>query len=130
MAIYEKAEWMLLDVLGMGTDYYKAGGGVFNLTQHIDYLKEVRKGDTVAVHYRLLGRSTSKKRLRFVFVMVNTSAGVVASTLQCLCTHISLATRRSSAFPDRILATIEEHLAQHKALPFAEPPSVLCMDPN
>lgn len=96
----------------MSSEYLKTHG-VFDLTHHVQYLREVRIGDTVQIYVRLIGRSASAKRLHFMLFMVNTRTQLVASMLEGLAMHTDLVERKSSSFTGNILAKIDEMIKQH-----------------
>eukprot|EP00727_Mastigamoeba_balamuthi_P009262 m51a1_g4959 putative 3-hydroxyacyl- dehydrogenase (165) ;mRNA; r:355876-356529 len=130
MAIYDDAEWGMLDRLGMDK-HYRQEHGVFDLAHHVRYDHEVLAGDEVSVHMRLLAKSASNKRVHYMLVMVNSRTGVVASTLEGLCMHTDLKTRRSSAFAPGPLQRIDDTIREHAALAWALPTSgCICADPK
>lgn len=93
--------------------------GCFALKQYVDYLNEVRFGEHVSIHTRLLGRSP--KRVHLVHFMVNSESGVLAATSEVLLTHIDMRIRRSSAFPPDISVKIDQLLAEHNSLAWIAP---------
>ena len=83
------------------------------------FLAEVRVGQTVTLHSRVVGRS--EKRIHFMHFMVDESGENVASTMEVLATHVDLDIRRSMPFPEDIAAAIDETLSRHDALSWAAP---------
>ena len=105
---------------GVGFAYFKANqAGVFALKHHLQYLAEVRVGETVAMHTRVLGRSA--KRLHFMQFMVNESQGKLACTIEVLNSHIDMSIRRTSPYPPHIAAQLDVLLAEHQQLTWDAP---------
>lgn len=120
LKIYDEAGYGLFPLLGLTPDYYQTPGvGTFDLEHHIQYLREVHIGDTVALRARALGRSD--KRLHYMLFMVNETGGTLASTLECINSHANLFERRTSPYPPEITTRIDAMLASHRALPWDAP---------
>ncbi|MCH2367670.1 MAG: acyl-CoA thioesterase, partial [Planctomycetes bacterium] len=67
VALFSRAVTGLFKEIGMTEEYFASGeNGSFALRQFINYLAEVRSGETIAVHTRLLERSA--KRIHLVHV--------------------------------------------------------------
>ncbi|MCB9452601.1 MAG: thioesterase family protein [Anaerolineaceae bacterium] len=120
MAIFDDAAWKFFATIGMDIDYYQqeqAGG--FALQHFIRYLAEVRLGETVVVHTRVLGRSS--KRVHFMLFMVNETTGVLAATLEALGSHADMRVRRTSPYPPLIAKQIDTILRAHSNLSWDAP---------
>ena len=105
---------------GLGEDYFRDGKlGVFTLKQYIQYFAEVRVGQTVAIHTRLIGRSD--KRFHFMHFMINESTDQLAATFEGLITHADLTLRRSAAMPDQISEKFDATLAKDANLGWEAP---------
>ncbi|MCB9456660.1 MAG: thioesterase family protein [Anaerolineaceae bacterium] len=120
MAIFDDAAWKFFDHFGMNIEYYQreqAGG--FALQHFIRYLAEVRLGETVAIHTRILGRSA--KRIHFMHFMVNETTGVLAATLEVLGSHADMRVRRTSPYPPYIAEKIDAILQEHTRLNWEAP---------
>ena len=95
---------------GLDEDYFRGGKfGVFTLKQFIQYFAEVRVGQTVAIHARLIGRSD--KRFHFMLFMLNKSTNQLASTFEALITHADLKIRRAAPMPSLIVQKFDATLA-------------------
>jgi acyl-CoA thioester hydrolase len=106
--------------LGMNRDYFVNNqAGTFVLKQYVNYLVEVRFGEQVSIHTRLLGRSP--KRVHLMHFMVKDGPDVLASTSELLLTHIDMRTRRSSPFFPEIAQSIDRLLVEHSALTWPAP---------
>jgi acyl-CoA thioester hydrolase len=122
MAIFDDATWSFFHTLGMTLDYYRQNeAGGFALQHDIRYLAEIRVGETVAVHMRVLGRSA--KRIHTMYFMVNETTGKLAATLESLGSHADLRRRRTSPYPPEIAARIDAMLTEHCALDWEAPVS-------
>ncbi|MGB0388683.1 MAG: thioesterase family protein [Ardenticatenaceae bacterium] len=120
MALSNYAIPNFFDSFGAGIAYLKSGeNGIFALKHHLQYLAEVRVGETVAMHTRVLGRSA--KRLHFMQLMINESTGKLACTIEVLNSHIDMTIRRTSPYPPHIAAQIDQLLAKHQQLDWDAP---------
>ena len=106
--------------IGMNRDYFVDNqAGSFALKQYVDYLIEVRFGEQIFIHTRLLGRSS--KRIHLMHFMIKDSGESLASTSEVLLTHIDMRIRRSSPFSAEIADNIDQLLAVHHALDWSAP---------
>jgi acyl-CoA thioester hydrolase len=80
----------------------------------VTYQGEVRLGDPVRVTSQLL--DVDAKRLHFMHRMYHAEKGYLAATLECVSLHVSLTTRRASAFPEDRLAFLNRVLTAHRVL--------------
>ena len=105
---------------GLDEDYFRGGNfGVFTLKQFIQYFAEVRVGQTVAVHTRLLGRS--EKRFHFIHFMINETTTQLAATFEALITHADLKIRRSAPMPAQVAQRFDVTLAKDETLDWEAP---------
>lgn len=120
MALFDEAAFELGVSFGMTHEYYVTkNSGFFALQQFIHYYAEVRAGDTVGVHTRILGRS--EKRIHFMHFMVNETEDVLAATCENLAAHVDRTIRHMSVFPDEIAAHIDKLLTEHEKLSWDAP---------
>lgn len=120
MAIFDEATWKFFPSFGMDVAYYqRANAGGFALKHFIRYLAEVRAGETVSVHSRMIDRS--EKRIHFMHFMVNQTREVLAATLEALGTHADMSIRRSAPFPPDLALKIDQKITQSNALDWAPP---------
>ena len=107
-------------VHGLGEDYFRNGNfGVFALKHFIQYFAEVRVGQRVAVHARLIARSD--KRFHFMLFMINETTTQLASTFEALITHADLKIRRSAPMPAEIVQKFDATLAEDETLDWEAP---------
>ncbi len=105
---------------GLDGDYFRDGNfGVFTLKQFIQYFAEVRVGQTVAVHTRLVGRSD--KRFHFMHFMINETTTQLAATFEALITHVDLKIRRAAPMPAQIAQRFDATLVRDKTLDWEAP---------
>ena len=105
---------------GLDEDYFKGGEfGVFALKHFIQYFAEVRVGQTVAIHARLIARSD--KRFHFMHFMINETTTQLAATFEALITHADLKIRRAASMPAQIAQKFDATLAQDETLDWAAP---------
>lgn len=105
---------------GLGEDYFRDGNfGVFTLKQYIQYFAEVRVGQTVAIHIRLIDRSD--KRFHFMQFMINETTTQLASTFEALITHADLKIRRAAPMPAHIAQLFDTTLAKDQPLDWEAP---------
>ena len=105
---------------GLSEDYFRDGKfGVFTLKQYIQYFAEVRVGQTVAIHTRLIGRSD--KRCHFMHFMINETNTQLAATFEALITHADLKIRRAAPMPDYVAQKFDATLAGDESLDWDAP---------
>ena len=112
MAISNDAIPNFFKSLGIERAYFHSEkSSIFALQHHVNYLAEVRMGETVAVHTRIVG--FSPKRMHFVQFLLNEDSHKLACTIEVLNSHIDLTIRRTSPYPphiaERILAVLNAH---------------------
>lgn len=119
--IFDRGVDHFFDYLGVGSVYARSGAGsCFSMEVHVNYLNEVALHDEVEVRLQLL--DFDSKRLHFFQEMYHKKEGYLAATSEQLSLHIDMQTRRTAAFPDTVLATLERAMAKHRELP--TPPQV------
>jgi acyl-CoA thioester hydrolase len=105
---------------GLDQDYFQDGNfGVFALKHVIQYYAEVRVGQAVAIHARLIARSD--KRFHFMLFMINETANQLASTFEALITHADLKIRRAAPMPAEIVQKFDATLAKNDTLGWDAP---------
>lgn len=120
MALFDDAGYPMIAEMGLTPEYHKAHQtGGFDLEHHIFYLAEVRIGETVAVHWRLL--SHSPKRMHYMMFMVNETRPSLAATFECVNSFADLSVRKTAPFPPHIQAQLATLYAEHSALAWQAP---------
>lgn len=94
------------DEIGMDQSYIEERRlTIFTAEQHIGYFAELRLGQELSVHVRMLERSA--KALHAMAFLVNRSTGSLACTLEVTLVHVGMDTRRPTDFPDDIASAID-----------------------
>ena len=95
MAVFDTATWRMFADYGLDEAYFSTTqNGVFALKQFIQYLAEVRTGETVAVYTRML--SLTDKRIHLMHFMANQDTDELAAIIESLITHANLKVRKAS----------------------------------
>jgi acyl-CoA thioester hydrolase len=113
--LFDRATDGLLDALGVGGTYRRAGGGSFFIVEvHVAYRRELRAGEPVRIETQILGHDD--KRLHGFSRMIHAASGEVSATYEFLGLHVGMDTRRAAPFPqwaqERIRALAREHAAR------------------
>jgi len=118
---FDRATDVFYDALGIGWDYVRREQkSLFTLAINVDYLREVVAGDGVRIATRLLDHD--HKRIHYFHEMVHAGTGWLAATNELLAMHVEMATRKSTPFPDDVVARLAAMQSAHAALP---PPAQL-----
>ena len=119
--IFDRGVDHFFDYLGVGSVYARSGAGsCFSMEVHVNYLNEVALHDELEVRLQLL--DFDSKRLHFFQEMYHKEEGYLAATSEQLSLHVDMQTRRTAAFPDAVLASLENVMGRHAELP--TPPQV------
>ena len=94
-------------------------GGTFILESHTRFLSEVRVGQTVHTHARLVGRSA--KRYHLLQLMLNEEKRDVAAVNEAIVAHIDLRNRRQAPMPEDASNKLDVFLAEHQKLSWDPP---------
>lgn len=110
----------LFNLVGLTRDYLQQNNaGTFALEGHVRYIAEVRVGQEISIHSRLIARSI--KRFHAVHFMVNESLENLAATLESVNAHIDMSRRRTSPWPPGITNELDRLMAQHQNLEWESP---------
>jgi len=119
--IFDRGVDYFFDYLGVGSVYARSGAGsCFSMEVHVNYLNEVALNDEVEVRLQLL--DFDSKRLHFFQEMYHKKEGYLAATSEQLSLHVDMQTRKTAAFPETVLDTLERAMTKHRDLP--TPPQV------
>lgn len=120
MYIFNGAALNFAEAFGLTAEFIATErGGIFALEHHLRYLAEVRAGERVAVHHRVLQRTA--KRVHFMQFMVNETRPNLACTLEVLNSYANLELRRTAAFPSHIATWFDRMIAAHEQLEWETP---------
>lgn len=120
LTLFDEAGYPMYERLGLTPDFLtpRSGGG-FDLEHHISYLNEVRVGETVTLHARMVARTA--KRMHYLMFMVNATQGKLAAIFECVNSYADLSARRTAPWPPEIAAAIDAMLAEAAALHWPAP---------
>lgn len=109
------------DELGLGNQPYidERRLTVFTAEQHLNYYAEMRLGQKLSVHVRLLERSA--KALHAMAFLLNRSNDELAFTLEVTLVHVGMETRRPVDFPADIAAGVDAAIKEHSGLSWPAP---------
>ena len=122
VAIFDDAGDELHERVGLTPEFHRAHQtGTVDLEHHTHFLNEVMPGDTVAVYFRLVARSS--KRLHYLMFLVNESKGKLAAIFECMNAFLDLRVRKTAPFPPAILERIDAWLDRDTNLHWPPPVS-------
>lgn len=117
MNLYSDADTEFLRRIGMTKEFIaKNHLGIFTLSHHVHYLRELRAGDNVSVYGKMVGMSGSELRKKihvFLFMVNHKERDTVASVRESCLAFADLRTRRSSTIPDFMLQRLIELQKEH-----------------
>lgn len=115
IAFDQAADVLFLDHLGIGVRYIEEmKQGPFVLQAHTMFLNELREGETFSVAFRLLDHDA--KRLHFFAEMTRDADGTLCATQEVVSVNVDHASRRSTSYPDWVIARLERMKADHAGL--------------
>ena len=114
--VFDHATDALFDYIGLDEAYRKANGyTTFTLEAQVTYQREVLEGDPLRITTQVL--DFDHKRAHYFHRMHHAEEGWLAATNELLSLHIDTGKRRSTPFPEEIVARWAEAHAAHAALP-------------
>jgi acyl-CoA thioester hydrolase len=119
--LFDRAADQMFAEMGLGPDYVKAtNNSFFTLETHCSYLREIVATDRVRIESQIVDHD--HKRVHYVQQMKHRDDGWLACVLEVMVSHVSLATHKTSPFPDEMLARVKAMAVVHSTLPV--PPQV------
>lgn len=94
-------------------------GGTFALETHIRYLSEVRVGQHIETHARLLGRT--EKRFHLLHFMINLDKQDVSATFETITAYVDLRVRKMAPMPLKLAHGLDQLIEQHARLDWDAP---------
>ena len=114
--VFDHATDALFDFIGLDEAYRKEREcTTFTLEAQVTYQREVLEGDPLRITTQLL--DYDHKRAHYFHCMYHAREGYLAATNELLSLHIDTRRRRSTPFPDDLLARWARIHAGHAALP-------------
>jgi acyl-CoA thioester hydrolase len=118
---FDHATDHLFDFLDLGKDYVeREKKSVFQLECHVNYLKEVKEGDTLEFTIQILDFDI--KRIHFFSSMYHRDEGFLSATAEWLGIHVDLRARRPAEIPKASLKRLVELKRDHAKIPI--PPQI------
>lgn len=115
-----RAADILLRALGVDDAYRSERRiGLFTTEHHLAYHSELRAGDSLSVHARVIDRSA--KALHMMTFLVDRDRGRLSNTLEILLVHVDLDTRRSAPLPEDLALGLDELIAASGKLSWEAP---------
>jgi len=104
---FDEATWNLFLRAGITPGYLRANHrGMAAVDQHIEYRRELKAGDVVAIRSEIL--EIEGRKIRFRHEMRNEETGEVAAVTTLLGVHLDTQARKACAFPPEVLACARE----------------------
>lgn len=94
-------------------------GGTFALESHVRFLSEIRVGDAIEVHSRVIARS--EKRFQVMHFMTNQTKQDTSATLEAINAYIDMRKRRMASLPPGVMQKFDTLIAEHTHLPWSPP---------
>jgi acyl-CoA thioester hydrolase len=109
--LFDQATWVLFQRLGIDEPYrQRAHVGMFAVEQHVRYLGELREGEALHIHSRLL--EVAPKSVILLHVMIDPARTQVAATSEVVGVHIDMTSRRAVPFPEDLAARMRQRLTR------------------
>jgi acyl-CoA thioesterase FadM len=109
-----------LVALGIPQNWPVSGHACFSAEHHLNYLAELRTGDTMSARVRLLGRA--ERAAHVLVYLLDDSHQRLSFVMEEVFLHIDMETRRTAPWPADVAAALDERIAADAGLPWA--PSV------
>ena len=91
------------------------GNSTFTLELHVNYHREIMEDEPFVVHSTLVG--VDAKRLHLMHEMFHGETGELVATNENMFVHVDMEKRRSTTFPDDVLARLKHIADAHASLP-------------
>ena len=115
VVVFDLATDAWLDFIGLGEEHKQTHGvTTFTLESHVNYLRELRKGDPLRFTTQLL--AYDEKRIHYVHQMFHAEAGFLAATNELMSLHVSEAQRRAFPMEASVQQRLHEILAVHHTI--------------
>jgi len=111
---FDEGTWNFFNSLGITPTYLRDNNcGMAAVDQHITYSAELMAGDVITVRTRLI--ELSGRKMRYRHEMVNGETSKTAATCELLVVHLDTNARKSTPFPDDIIANGQKMLEEQVA---------------
>ena len=121
-AAFSKAMQQVRSSVGLNNDLvHDQQIGAFAIETHTRYVSELRVGDRLEIHSRVLDRSPSKKRLHAMHFMLDADQQTLSATFEAIVANVDLNARRMAPILPEVLGPLDELIEQHRTLDWAPP---------
>ncbi len=116
VAVCDESTYAFWNLVNDHVSQEERGGAEYAVVEtHVNYLREVRLGDSLKVTTQLLG--VDEKRFRLFHTMINLADNAVAATNEVMGLGFDLNTRALSQFKPEVQKRMQEIFVQHAKLP-------------
>ncbi len=116
---FDQATDAFLENIHLGPTYARERHcSAFVVDMNVTYKREVEVG--APLHFDTQMLEYSNKKLRIFHQMFHQQQGFLAATNELLLIHVDLRSRKSSEFPPRVLARLDEIAEHHRSLELPE----------
>jgi acyl-CoA thioester hydrolase len=113
---FDVASDLFFDFLGLTAAFREEHqGSTFALESHLNFLREVKEGDSLRFEARLI--DFDAKRVHFYMEMLHADEGYIAASYESLSAYVSMATRRTAPLPAPLLERLAAVRTAHSVLP-------------
>jgi acyl-CoA thioester hydrolase len=117
--LLDRAVDEVFELLGCGLDYVREHRhSCYTAEVHLRYLRELHAEDPVRVTWQLLDYDS--KRLHYFEQLLHATGGWVSATSENMSLHVDMEAKRTTPFPDEIMAALARMKAMHAGLPRPE----------
>lgn len=108
------------DLVGIDDTYRtRRGMGIFVAEHHLKYFSELRAGERLSVHVRVLERS--ERTVHMMGLLVDDTHDRLSNTLELTAVHVDLASRTAVPMPADIASAFDRFIAESNALDWQAP---------
>ena len=120
VAVFDDAGDAFYLTVGLAdADHLRRHSGTMDLEHHTHFVREVRPGDRLAVHLRIVG--VGSKRFHYLMFLVNQSTNQTSSIFECVNTFVDLSTRKTVPWPEDVHSALLDLLEKHSAVSWPAP---------
>jgi acyl-CoA thioester hydrolase len=117
--LFDRAVDEAYEFLGCGLDYVKqTRHSCYTAEVHVRYLRELRSGDPVRVHFQLL--DFDAKRLHYFEQLFHAEQNFLSATSENMALHVDMTAGKTAPLPPEVVANLERMKAAHAVLPMPQ----------
>ena len=121
-AAFSQAMQQIRSSVGLHNDLvHERQIGAFAIETHTRYVSELRIGDRLEIHSRVLDRSPSRKRLHAMHFMLDADQQLLSATFEAIVANVDLKERRMAPILPEVLSQLDSLIEQHRGLEWAPP---------